>query len=96
MTLIETLSAEGDYIALSLAQKDVDAAEIGVKVKKDLDAKAKSIDQRKPVIEDAMDRAVGLERLSPLADVAVGGLLLGTLLTLIFIPIFAYSFDRQK
>lgn len=127
MTLKETLLTQGDYIALSLAQKDVDAAEIGVKVKKDylfpklvlngfytknygdayntgesidrdygsvsvnisfpffdrtpyldekiakidlkkakekhrktkkvLDAKAKSIDQRKPVIEDAIDRA---------------------------------------
>jgi len=127
MTLKETLLAQGDYIALSLAQKDVDAAEIGVKVKKDylfpklvlngfytknygdayntgesidrdygaisvnitfpffdrtpymdekiakidlkkakekyrktkkdLDAKAKSIDQRKPVIEDAIGRA---------------------------------------
>ena len=127
MTLKETLLAQGDYIALSLAQKDVDAAEIGVKAKKDylfpklvlngfytknygdayntgesidrdygavsvnitfpffdrtpymdekiakidlkkaqekyrktkkdLDAKAKSIDQRKPVIEDAIGRA---------------------------------------
>ncbi len=127
MTLKETLLTQGDYIALSLTQKDVDAAEIGVKVKKDylypklvlngfytknygdayntgesidrdygsvsvnisfpffdrtpyldekiakidlkkakekyrktkkdLDAKAKSIDQRKPVIEDAIDRA---------------------------------------
>jgi len=127
MDLKEALLTQGDYIALSLAQKDVDAAEIGVKVKKDylfpklflngfytknygdayntgesidrdygavsvnitfpffdrtpymdekiakidlkkakekyrktkkdLDAKAKSIDQRKPVIEDAIDRA---------------------------------------
>jgi hypothetical protein len=127
MTLKETVLTQGDYIALSLTQKDVDAAEIGVKVKKDylfpklvlngfytknygdayntgesidrdygsvsvnvsfpffdrtpyldekiakidlkkakekyrktkkdLDAKAKSIDQRKPVIEDAIDRA---------------------------------------
>ena len=35
MTLKETFLAQGDYIALSLAQKDVDAAEIGLKVKKD-------------------------------------------------------------
>jgi outer membrane protein TolC len=127
MDLKEALLTQGDYIAISLAQKDVDAAEIGVKVKKDylfpklflngfytknygdayntgesidrdygavsvnvsfplfdrtpymdekvaridlqkakenyrktkkdLDAKAKSIDQRQPVIEDAIDRA---------------------------------------
>ena len=127
MTMKEPLLSQGDYIVLSLAQKDVDAAEIGVKVKKDylfpklylngfytknygdayntgesidrdygavsvnisfplfdrtpymdkelaeielkkvkeyyrktkkdLDAKAKSIDQRRPVIEDAIGRA---------------------------------------
>lgn len=44
----------------------------------------------------AFERAVGLERLSPLADVAVGGLLIGTILTLIYIPMFAYIFDRKK
>ncbi|BAI80908.1 RND efflux system, multidrug efflux transporter [Deferribacter desulfuricans SSM1] len=44
----------------------------------------------------AFERAVGLERLSPLADVAVGGLLIGTILTLIYIPMFAYISDRKK
>ena len=48
------------------------------------------------MIPIALERAVGLERLSPLADVAVGGLLIGTILTLIFVPMFAYSFDRGK
>ena len=37
----------------------------------------------------ALEQAVGLERLSPLADVAIGGLLVGTLLTLIYVPMFA-------
>ena len=41
-------------------------------------------------------RAVGLERLSPLADVAVGGLLVGTVLTLIYIPMFAYSVEGKS
>jgi len=41
----------------------------------------------------AFEWAVGLERLSPLADVAVGGLLVGTVLTLIYIPMFAYSVE---
>ena len=48
------------------------------------------------MIPIALERAVGLERLSPLADVAVGGLLIGTILTLIYIPMFAYIFDRKK
>ena len=43
----------------------------------------------------ALEQAVGLERLSPLADVAIGGLLIGTLLTLIYIPMYAYIFDRS-
>jgi multidrug efflux pump subunit AcrB len=48
------------------------------------------------MIPIALEQAVGLERLSPLADVAIGGLLIGTLLTLIYIPMFAYSFDKDK
>ncbi len=39
--------------------------------------------------------AVGLERLSPLVDVAIGGLLVCTMLTLISIPIFAYSVEKK-
>jgi hypothetical protein len=39
--------------------------------------------------------AVGLERLSPLADVAIGGLLVRTILTLIYIPIFGYSVEKK-
>ena len=44
----------------------------------------------------ALEQAVGLERLSPLADVAIGGLLVGTLLTLIYVPMYAYIFDTKK
>jgi len=44
----------------------------------------------------ALEQAVGLERLSPLADVAIGGLLVGTLLTLIYVPMYAYIFDKEK
>jgi multidrug efflux pump subunit AcrB len=44
----------------------------------------------------AMEKAVGLERLSPLADVAIGGLLIGTLLTLIYVPMYAYIFDSEE
>ncbi len=48
------------------------------------------------MIPIALEQAVGLERLSPLADVAIGGLLVGTLLTLIFVPMYAYIFDNKK
>jgi len=46
----------------------------------------------------AAQRAIGLERLSPLAVVAIGGLLVSTFLTLVYIPIFYDLFDglRQK
>ena len=43
----------------------------------------------------AFERAVGLERLSPLADVTVGGLLVGTLLTLVYIPMLAYMSEKN-
>jgi len=36
----------------------------------------------------ALQQAIGLERLSPLAVVAIGGLIVGTFLTLIYVPIF--------
>ncbi len=48
------------------------------------------------MIPIALEWAVGLERLSPLADVAVGGLLVGTFLTLVYVPMFAYMFDSTK
>jgi len=48
------------------------------------------------MIPIALEQAVGLERLSPLADVAVGGIIVGTLLTLIYVPMFAYGFDGDK
>lgn len=48
------------------------------------------------MIPIAAERSVGLERLSPLADVAIGGLLIGTLLTLIFVPMYAYMVDNKN
>jgi multidrug efflux pump subunit AcrB len=48
------------------------------------------------MIPIALEQAVGLERLSPLADVAIGGLLIGTLLTLIFVPMYAYMVDSKS
>lgn len=48
------------------------------------------------MIPIAMEQAVGLERLSPLADVAIGGLLVGTLLTLVYVPMYAYIFDKNS
>ncbi|MGC9152084.1 MAG: efflux RND transporter permease subunit, partial [Microbacter sp.] len=48
------------------------------------------------MIPIALQEAIGLERLSPLADVAIGGLLIGTLLTLIYVPMYAYIVDTKK
>lgn len=48
------------------------------------------------MIPIALEQAVGLERLSPLADVAVGGLIVGTLLTLVYVPLFAYATDPRN
>ncbi|GAB6044978.1 efflux RND transporter permease subunit [Caminibacter profundus] len=47
------------------------------------------------MIPIALEQAIGLERLSPIADVAIGGLLVGTILTLIYIPMFAYIVDKK-
>jgi multidrug efflux pump subunit AcrB len=43
----------------------------------------------------ALEHAVGLERLSPLADTAIGGLLLGTVLTLFYLPLFYVWIARR-
>jgi len=44
----------------------------------------------------ALERAIGLERLSPLAIVAIGGLLVSTFLTLLYVPIFYTIFEDLK
>ena len=41
----------------------------------------------------ALEWAIGLERLSPLAVVAIGGLLVSTFLTLLYVPIFYTLFE---
>jgi len=48
------------------------------------------------MIPIAMQRAVGLERLSPLADAAIGGLLVGTLLSLFYLPMFYLWLEDRK
>jgi multidrug efflux pump subunit AcrB len=40
------------------------------------------------MIPIAMENAIGLERLSPLADAAIGGLLVGTFMSLFYLPLF--------
>jgi multidrug efflux pump subunit AcrB len=44
----------------------------------------------------ALQWAVGLERLSPLAVVAIGGLMVSTFLTLIFVPMFYDLFETAR
>ena len=44
----------------------------------------------------AAQRALGLERLSPLAVVAIGGLVVATFLTLVYVPVFYDLFDGAR
>ena len=48
------------------------------------------------MIPIAMEQAVGIERLSPLAVVAIGGLLAGTFLTLLAVPVFFHVLASRK
>jgi Cu/Ag efflux pump CusA len=48
------------------------------------------------MIPIAMQHAAGLERLSPLADAAIGGLLLGTVLSLFYLPMFYVWVTARK
>jgi Cu/Ag efflux pump CusA len=44
----------------------------------------------------AFEWAVGLERLSPLAVVVIGGLIAGTFLTLLVVPVLLYLLLRRR
>ena len=48
------------------------------------------------MIPIALGLALGLERLAPLGTVAIGGLIVGTFLTLIYVPLFYYLFYLLK
>jgi multidrug efflux pump subunit AcrB len=48
------------------------------------------------LIPIAMQKAIGLERLAPLAMVAIGGLLVGTFLTLVYVPLFYYLLYKLR
>ena len=44
----------------------------------------------------ALENAIGLERLSPLADTAIGGLLVGTFMSLFYLPMFYVWVSDKK
>lgn len=48
------------------------------------------------MIPIAMEWAVGIERLSPLAVVAIGGLLAGTFLTLLVVPVLLHALEDGR
>ena len=48
------------------------------------------------LIPIALQKAVGLERLAPLSWVAIGGLIVGTFLTLVYVPIFYFVIQKIK
>jgi multidrug efflux pump subunit AcrB len=48
------------------------------------------------MIPIALGWALGLERLAPLGVVAIGGLIVGTFLTLVYVPLFYYFLHKLK
>ncbi len=48
------------------------------------------------MIPIALEWAVGIERLSPLAVVAIGGLLAGTFLTLLVVPVLFHALEGLR
>ncbi len=48
------------------------------------------------MIPIALEWAVGIERLSPLAVVAIGGLITGTFLTLVVVPVFFHLLESAR
>ncbi len=44
----------------------------------------------------AQGSAIGLERLAPLGAVAIGGLIIGTIMTLVFIPVWFIWFVKEE
>jgi multidrug efflux pump subunit AcrB len=48
------------------------------------------------MIPIALGWALGLERLAPLGTVAIGGLILGTFLTLIYVPLLYYFMFKLR
>ena len=48
------------------------------------------------MIPIALEWAVGIERLSPLAVVAIGGLVSGTFLTLLAVPVFHFMIETRR
>lgn len=48
------------------------------------------------MIPIALEWAVGIERLSPLAVVAIGGLISGTFLTLLAVPVFHFMIETRR
>ncbi len=87
----------------------VDFAKTAVKEGKDLrHAILESVEKRtRPILMTAMaaaigmvpiamEWAVGLERMSPLAFVAIGGLIAGTFLTLLAVPVLFYALESGR
>ena len=48
------------------------------------------------MIPIALEWAVGIERLSPLAVVAIGGLIAGTFLTLLVVPVLFHALESGR
>jgi len=78
-----------DFTKVAMAQgQDIKTALLGAVEKRTRPILMTALASAVGMIPIALEWAVGIERLSPLAVVAIGGLLAGTFLTLLAVPLF--------
>ncbi|MFK5997412.1 MAG: efflux RND transporter permease subunit, partial [Rhodobacterales bacterium] len=87
-----------DFAKVAMAQgQDMKTALIGAVEKRTRPILMTAIASAVGMIPLALEWAVGIERLSPLAVVAIGGLIAGTFLTLLAVPLFfSLTYDLRK
>jgi multidrug efflux pump subunit AcrB len=87
-----------DFAKVAMAQgQDMKTALAGAVEKRTRPILMTAIASAVGMIPLAMEWAVGIERLSPLAVVAIGGLIAGTFLTLLAVPLFfSLTYDLRK
>ncbi len=76
--------------------QDINAALLGAVSKRTRPILMTALSSAVGMIPIAMELAVGIERLSPLAVVAIGGLLAGTFLTLLAVPVLFHVLASRR
>ncbi len=76
--------------------QDINTALLGAVSKRTRPILMTALSSAVGMVPIAMEQAVGIERLSPLAVVAIGGLLAGTFLTLLAVPVFFHVLASRR